>query len=355
MDMWTTQFARADRVADTARRVERAGWDGMAVVDSQNLSGEPYVALTVAAAVTERIGLGTGVTNPVTRHPAVTAAAIASVQLLADGRAVLGIGRGDSALAHLGLAPASPAYFDHYVRVLGKYLRGEEVEFAELDGFAPHGGERSVEMLGLAGGPPVSRIAWVRAPATPVPLEIVGSGPTVLRTAARYADRVLIAVGADIERMRWAVDLVARECEKAGRPEAPRIGAFVNVVAHPDLSIARELASGGVASVARFSVMHGGVTSPATDDDRQVFESVHRAYDMRAHVHTQGSQTNALTPEFIDRFAIVGHPTHCVERIEEIAALGVDRITVVGSSPGSDRTAAAEATAALERDVLPHV
>ncbi|MET1001261.1 MAG: hypothetical protein ABWZ15_05570, partial [Acidimicrobiia bacterium] len=84
-------------------------------------------------------------------------------------------------------------------------------------------------------------------------------------------------------------------------------------------------------------------------------ESVHRAYDMRAHVHAQGSQTNALTPEFIDRFAIVGHPTHCVERIEEIAALGVDRITVVGSSPGSDRTAAAEATAALERDVLPHV
>jgi 5,10-methylenetetrahydromethanopterin reductase len=78
----------------------------MLVVDSQNLSADSYVALTLAATGTERIGLGTGVTNSVTRHPAVTASAAMAVQEVANGRMALGIGRGDSALAHLGRAPA---------------------------------------------------------------------------------------------------------------------------------------------------------------------------------------------------------------------------------------------------------
>ena len=92
-----------------AQRAEADGFDGWFVVDSQNLAGDCYVALAQAAAATERIQLGTGVTNPFTRHPAVTASAIASVHAASGGRAVLGIGRGDSALAHLGLAPAPVA------------------------------------------------------------------------------------------------------------------------------------------------------------------------------------------------------------------------------------------------------
>jgi alkanesulfonate monooxygenase SsuD/methylene tetrahydromethanopterin reductase-like flavin-dependent oxidoreductase (luciferase family) len=66
------------------------------------------------------------VTNPYTRHPAVTAAAIASVQELSEGRAVLGIGRGDSSLAYLGLAPAPVAVFGSYVERVQAYLRGDE-------------------------------------------------------------------------------------------------------------------------------------------------------------------------------------------------------------------------------------
>ena len=49
--------------ARTAREAEEAGWDGLLVVDSQNLSGDPYVALAMAATATSRFGLGTGVTN----------------------------------------------------------------------------------------------------------------------------------------------------------------------------------------------------------------------------------------------------------------------------------------------------
>ena len=133
MQLWTTTVASARGAARSAQEIEAAGWDGMLVVDSQNLSGDPYVSLALAATATTRIGLGTGVTNSVTRHAAATATAITSVNRVSDGRAVLGIGRGDSALAHLGRAPARLAQFERYLRQLQTYLRGEAVSFEDID------------------------------------------------------------------------------------------------------------------------------------------------------------------------------------------------------------------------------
>ena len=116
MELWITGVASARGAARAAQEIEAAGWDGMLVVDSQNLSGDPYVSLALAATVTTRIGLGTGVTNSVTRHAAATATAITSVNRISNGRAVLGLGRGDSALAHLGRAPARLAQFERSLR-----------------------------------------------------------------------------------------------------------------------------------------------------------------------------------------------------------------------------------------------
>ena len=115
-EVWATGISLPGVAVRMAQRAEADGFDGWFVVDSQNLAGDCYVALAQAAAATERILLGTGVTNPYTRHPAVTASAIASVHAASGGRAVLGIGRGDSALAHLGLAPAPVVVFERVPR-----------------------------------------------------------------------------------------------------------------------------------------------------------------------------------------------------------------------------------------------
>ena len=90
----------------------------MGIVDSQCLSGDPYVAAALAGAATSTLKLATAVTNTATRHPAVAATAAASVQAETGGRFVLGIGRGDSALAYLGLAPAPPAQFERHLERL---------------------------------------------------------------------------------------------------------------------------------------------------------------------------------------------------------------------------------------------
>ena len=132
MQLWTTTVASPRATARTAREREAAGWDGLLVVDSQNLSGDPYVALAMAATAT---------TAPRSRHrrdqlrdPHRRRHGLRHRQCprLSGGRAVLGIGRGNSALAHLGRAPARPAPFERYLRQLQTYLRGEAVPSTTL-------------------------------------------------------------------------------------------------------------------------------------------------------------------------------------------------------------------------------
>ena len=313
----------------------------MVVVDSQNLSGDPYVALTLAAGATSTLKLGTGVTNTSTRHPAATAAAIASVHVASGGRAALGIGRGDSALAHVGFAPAPVGELDAYIRVVRAYLRGESVPFEELTRFA-HAGTRSVDSLGLADAPSESRLHWLSRELDPVPVEVAATGPKVL-AAARHADRVLVAVGADPARVAWARDLAS----------APATGAFVNVVAHHDRSVARDLMRGGVSTFARFNTMHGEQNGPLADADRDTLQTLHASYDMTKHTQTGSPQANVLTDEFVDRFAIAGPPDYCVERLRALVDLGIDKFVIVGPSLGSDPGDARTAVQTLTAEVLP--
>jgi len=341
--------------ARAAIRAESAGFDGMLVVDSQNLAGDPYVGLGLAAEATSTLMLGTGVTNPATRHPAATAAAIASVHIGAGGRAVLGIGRGDSALAHLGSAPVPPELLEHYVVTVRSFLRGERVPFTELARYMPPS-VKPVDALGLADAPESSALAWLPRDLAPVPVEVAATGPRALAIGALHADRVMLAVGADPVRVGWAIDRVRSVRRDQGLdPDDVAIGAYLNVVAHPDIAVARALIAGGLATFARFSVMDGAVRTPVDASQRHVLTDVHRAYDMTHHTESGSSQTGHLTAEFIDRFGIVGTPGACVARLTELAALGIDRFVVTGPSRGADREESMVAGALFVNEVMPGV
>jgi 5,10-methylenetetrahydromethanopterin reductase len=322
--------------------MEEAGWDGLFVVDSQNLSGDPFVALTLAAAATQHLKLGTGVTNTSTRHPAAAAAAIASVHVASGGRAVLGVGRGDSALAHVGFAPAPLDDLAAFVRAVRLYLRGEALSFAELVRFA-HPGTRPVESLGLADTPSESRLHWLPRDLAPVPVEVAATGPRVLRAAGLHADRVLLAVGADAERVAWARD----------QANAAATGAFVNVVAHDDRAVARSMMRGSLSTFARFNTMHGEVAGPMNARDRELLGELHSSYDMTRHTQTGSPQADVLTDEFVDSFGIAGPADYCVERLRTLIDLGLDKLVIVGPSAGSDRSEARRAVATFTGEVLP--
>jgi 5,10-methylenetetrahydromethanopterin reductase len=343
-EVWTMGIPFPGLIESMATTAEQAGFDGIGVVDSQNLAGDCYVGLALAARDTERVKLGTAVTNPVTRHPAATAAAAAALQLASRGRFVLGIGRGDSALAHLGRAPCSVAMFDRYLVALQAYLRGDSIEFDDLgfhESVAP-----PVDSLGLASAPASSRMHWIRPETEKVPVEVAATGARIIDVAARRADRVLLAVGADPERVVWGV-------ETAQAAGGTSIGAFVNVVAHPDLDTARTLVSGGLSTFARFAVMHGTPSGPVDDSQREVLGAVSGAYDMTRHTQVGSPQASALTPEFIDRFAVVGTPEACVERLRGLVALGLDKLIVTGATLGADPAEMRTANDLFAHEVLP--
>ena len=350
MKFWIMTLSSPRGSADIAARAEQAGWYGMMVVDSQNLSGDSYVSLTMAATGSSTLRLGTGVTNSVTRHAAVTAAAIASVNRVSNGRAVLGIGRGDSALAHLGRSPATLKSFERYVRHLKAYLSGDVVAFDECgisSDVAP-----PVDELELADAPRESGINWLR-PDDRVPIEVASTGPKVISIAARHADRIMLTVGANKERVRWGMETARQAAQSAARdPDRLKFGAYVNLICSKDKEAALKLARGGTSLFARFSVMHGDVIGPTNDKSRDVLNEIHERYNMNEHGRADGSQTKAVTDEFIDEFSIVGDPDHCIERLQALHDLGINTFVINGLGYDTLSPEAKEAASLFEREVL---
>src|SRR5262245_2370265 len=116
----------ADIIA-SAKLADRMGYSTLWVLDSHLLFHEVYTLLGALAVSTTRIRLGTAVTNPVTRHPTVTAAAFSTLSELSGGRASLGISVGDSALKSLHLAAAKMEVLAQTVALCRQLLSGEAV------------------------------------------------------------------------------------------------------------------------------------------------------------------------------------------------------------------------------------
>lgn len=108
---------------------EQLGFTNAWFVDSQLITSDVYACLALAAEHTDRIRLGTGVTIVGTRIPPVIAHSIATINELAPGRVMLGLGTGHTAWRTMGMPPVSLAEFRHAVEVCRGLLRGESVPY----------------------------------------------------------------------------------------------------------------------------------------------------------------------------------------------------------------------------------
>jgi len=353
LELWMPMGSvRPEEIGDRARRAESDGWHGLKVYDTQCLFGEAFVTATAAALATERLWLSLSTSNPVTRHPSVAAAAIASVAAIAGPRVYYGIGRGDSALAYVGGAPASVAMFEQYVGAVRRYLHAEAVDF---DALQPWRLTPDVTTIRLAHAPGASSLRWLDPDAPPVPIEVYATGPKVLAVAGRQADRVALGLGADVARIRWAIEVAREARARAGLdPATLSFSAVVPTGVARDLDRARRSVVNMVASTARFAVMSGAVVGPVTGEQRTVYETVGASYDMDRHGE-MGSQTAAVTDDFIDSLAIVGPPARCVERVLELAELGVGAIMLAPPQGDADAQDIDDGYRMLVDEVLPAV
>ena len=189
-----------------------------------------------------------------------------------------------------------------------------------------------------------SRLEWHATANVPkVPLEIAATGRRVIEVAARHAERVVFAMGADEDRLARSIEIARRAAAASGRnPDALRLGAWINAVIHPDVAAARAAARGGLSVFAHFSGFRGMKTDTMDPALREAALHLRQKYDLRDHGRADTSHARGLDDAFVDRFGIVGPVETALPRFERLKALGLDFCRVV---PGS-RDAPAEVTGA---------
>lgn len=170
--------------------------------DSQMLYSDVYVCLGLAAEHTKRIKLGTGVAIPSNRIEPVTAHSIATINLLAPGRAMLGLGTGFTGRNTMGLPPIPIDRFRNYIDTCRKLMRGEEILFREGKR------ERWIRFLGTGEG-------YINLK-DPIPIHIAANGQRALEVAGELGDG-WITVRTSPERLRHDFATVKSAAERAGR------------------------------------------------------------------------------------------------------------------------------------------
>jgi 5,10-methylenetetrahydromethanopterin reductase len=215
-------------------------------------------------------------------------------------------------------------------------------------------------VLGTSGRPTENRLQWIAAAGPKVPVEVAASGPRVISVAARVADRITFAVGADLARLQWAIDVALEALKQAGRgTDEVELGACVPVVVAPSRAEGRALLSSGLARYARFSVMHGSVAGPTSSEGRAALEQMQQSYNMNHHSLEGAAHGSALTDDLVDAFSVTGPVDYCIERLRAMVGLGLTKLMV---PPVAFRTTSSQAASAqlesdrlLVKEVLPAV
>ena len=190
------------------------GW----TYDSHVLWQDSFPILTLAAAATTTMKFGHQVTNPGTRDPTVVASLYATLHDISNGRMVMGIGRGDSAVRYIGRQPVKVAEFERDLAMIKPFMNGEEVVWNEKE----------------------LQLKWVRPELPEIEMWVAGYGPKALAVAGRVGDGVIIQL-ADPEIIQWIMGTARAAAEEAGRdPAALKCIVCAPSMITDDIAVARE-------------------------------------------------------------------------------------------------------------------
>ena len=295
-----------------AVRADKLGLDAICLADSQFLCNELFSSLAACALKTERIFVGPSVTNPVTRHPTVVARAMMTLSELSNGRAFLGIGRGDSAVFMAGLKPSPVSKFEEQIAMLRSLLRGEAVE---CDG---------------------KKVKFQHS--CKVPIYIAATGPRMLQMAGRVADGAIMAVGTEDAALKYAVSHIRKGAQEAGRdPKEIRTIAWIPCAISSDREKAKRDVSGTVGAMIQFATgfspnergshMASEVPEIGLSDD--VVNTLRTKYEYSQHGAPGAAHSGHLSEQLIDKFTLAGTVDDCMRGLKRIESLGINQVTLV--------------------------
>ncbi len=313
-----------ERTIALTRQAEAAGFSYGWLFDSHILWKDVYPLLTLMAVNTERMRLGTCVTNPATRDITVTASVLATLDEISGGRMDLGIGRGDSAQRVLGKGPVKTQVLEEAVGVIRDLVEGRTTTHmgTELD------------------------LTWTRK--WKLPVWIAGYGPMVLGMSGRSADGIILQL-AEVDLIKWFVSIMRDAAVEAGRDPA-QVRVQAAAPAHVgSIAECRERVRWFPAMVSNHVVdLVSKYPREQLPDALTGYIRDREGYDYRHHAEVGSANARFVNDEVIDRFSIVGPPEEHVRRLVELHEAGVDQFNLYLMS--GDEEAQLEA---YGRDIIP--
>ncbi len=302
-----------------AQQAEAAGFSYGWVFDSHVLWQDPYTMLTLIASGTERMRLGTCVTNPAVRDVTVTASALATLNRISGGRMDLGIGRGDSSRRVLGKKPTTLADLEAATLKIRALATGQEVAHEE----------QPVRLPWACQDPCGPACAGRCDEAPQLPIWIAAYGPKALHLTGRIADGVILQF-ADPNLIRWCLGFLHEGARAAGRdPARIKVMAAAPVWVSDDLEIARERVRWFPALVSNHVVdLLSRYDLNTLPPELTAYVSNRAGYDYQKHAEVGSSNAAFVSDDVVDRFCIVGPPAEHRRRLEELAAVGVDQFNI---------------------------
>jgi probable F420-dependent oxidoreductase len=292
------------RTVELTKRAEANGFSHGWLFDSHVLWREAYVLLTLMAESSERLRLGTCVTNPATREPSVTASALAVLDELSEGRMDLGIGRGDSARRVLGKPPTSMKTLEEAITVIRDLVEGRSVTFEGTELVFPWTGK------------------WK------LPVWVAGYGPMALAMTGRIADGLILQL-ADPDLIRWFVSQLREAEAAAGRPTGSvRVQAAAPAHVGPH-ELGRERTRWFPALVSNHVVdLVNKYPREQLPDALTGYVTNREGYDYHHHAEVGSANAAFVGDEVTDRFCVLGDANEHLAKLQELADAGVDQFNI---------------------------
>jgi 5,10-methylenetetrahydromethanopterin reductase len=299
-------------IAKQAALAEAAGFDSVWIPDSQLLWRDAWITLSAVALATSKVGIGIGVTTPETRHLTVTACAITSLNELSNGRAILGIGQGDSSVRLVGLKPTRVAEMREAIRTIRDFGAGKWVDFAD----------RKLRMKSAEG---------LTAAA---PIYLAATGPRMLQVAGELADGAMLLAGVDGDNLDYAIGNVRTGAQRAGRNLADldlMLGAYCYV--GTDWRQARRLARPYAALFARHwpeALRAVGIPVPPPRPMPELYPDVNHCEDWERAVAATDWVPDEVLDLFCSKYTLMGTARDLIPKLEAVVSRGITHFYLLG-------------------------
>ncbi len=307
--MWF--FEPMPRFVELCRLAEGWGYDHVWCANHK-LHRDLYVTLTAAAMATQRVQVGTFIADLYSLHPALVAAAVATVDELSGGRAILTLGTGGANFKEVGLERSRPVRtMEEGIAVIRRLFHGETVTF-KGEVFTTH--EARLQF-------PVRR---------DLPIWIATRGDRMYELAGRVADGVMIATYATAPGVRHALGLIEKGAKAAGRTLRDlTLMTRIDTCVGPSSKEARDAVKPMVAMLLMGSYPDQGFVRHAGLQVPPALEEV-----MRAKSETRALASGHLVPEeFVDAFTWAGTPEEVARQVAAVVSLGIPEVCILPQPP----------------------